>query len=61
MTENSNMNPQFTTQNSDEGVSDLDVSKSHILAVLAALEKKEKKEIDLQNEKQKLKNENLQK
>ena len=58
MTENSNMNSQFTTQNSDEGVSDLVVSKNHILAAFAALEKKEKKEIDLQNEKQMLKIEN---
>ena len=58
MTENSNMNSQFTTQNSDENISDLVVSKNHILAAFAALEKKEKKEIDLQNEKQILKNEN---
>ena len=42
------MNSQFPTQNSDENISDLVVSKNHILAAFAALEKKEKKEIDLQ-------------
>ena len=56
MTENSNMN--IIVDNPDEDISDLENSKSHILAVFATLEKNKKKEIDLQNEKQMLKVEN---
>ena len=52
MTENSNMNSEFTIQNSDEDISDLESSKSHMLALFATLGKKE---TDLKNEKQKLK------
>ena len=50
MTENSNMN--IIDVNSDEDISDLESSKSHMLALFATLGKKE---TDLKNEKQKLK------